>query len=120
LVVEDDVDLRTSLCEILEQEGYATIQAQNGREALTQLRSAVRPCCILLDLMMPVMTGPQFRAEQITDPVLAKIPVVVFSALEDGQQRNLIADAAAYVKKPVEIEALLRTIAAVCEAGRNV
>src|SRR5262249_35831166 len=55
--------------------------ATNGADALTVLRGGLRPCMIVLDLMMPVMDGWQFRAEQLNDPELLKIPTVIYSAV---------------------------------------
>src|SRR5579862_4602951 len=64
LIVDDDPDIRDSLKEVLEDEGYEVNGVANGREALDYLRKSPRPCVILLDLMMPVMDGWQFRREQ--------------------------------------------------------
>src|SRR5690606_13804277 len=78
LVVEDDQDIRESVVEILEDEGHRVSAAADGREALERLqRAQPRPDLILLDLMMPVMNGFQFREEQLKRPELAGIPVVV-------------------------------------------
>ena len=79
LIVEDDFDIREALTQILEEEGYAVREAANGREAL-DVAARELPSLILLDLMMPVMNGWQFRAEQIKDPRLAPVPVLVISA----------------------------------------
>ncbi|MEO7092000.1 MAG: response regulator, partial [Polyangiales bacterium] len=69
LVIEDDVDIREALMGILRDEGYLADGAGNGLEGLDHLRAqgGVRPGLILLDLMMPVMNGWQFRAEQQQD-----------------------------------------------------
>jgi CheY-like chemotaxis protein len=80
LLVEDDLAIHDSLGESLEQSGYLVIAAVDGREALALLRSGVRPSAILLDLMMPVMDGWDFRQEQRRDPALRDIPVVVITA----------------------------------------
>src|SRR5205814_8831977 len=82
LVVDDDPDIRDSLREVLEDEGYDVSCVGNGREALDHLKAASpRPCVILLDLMMPVMDGWQFRREQKKlEPELANIPLVVITA----------------------------------------
>jgi CheY-like chemotaxis protein len=80
LLVEDDLDVRTSLAEALSELGYVVDEAGNGVEALERLRSSPRPDVILLDLMMPLMDGWTFRALQLEDPLLASIPVVVLSA----------------------------------------
>jgi CheY-like chemotaxis protein len=78
LVVDDDASIREALAESLGDEGYRVVTATNGVEALTLLRppGELRPCVILLDLMMPVMSGQEFYAEQQRDPALARIPIV--------------------------------------------
>lgn len=115
LIVEDDNDIREALTQILEYEGYAVNTVANGQEALDFLRKSEPPGLILLDLMMPVMDGWQFRAEQQKDAVLSQIPVVIVSA--DGrvyQKANAIG-AAGYLKKPVELETLLDIVARHCK-----
>jgi len=87
LVVEDDLDIRESLMEILEDHGYEPIGAENGLEALARLREpGPQPCLILLDLMLPKMDGRAFRQHQLQSPELAAIPVVVISAFRDVAQ----------------------------------
>jgi CheY-like chemotaxis protein len=110
LIVEDDADIRDALLSILRDEGYDVRGASNGQEALDQLRAGHLPSVILLDLMMPVMNGWQFRAEQRTDPRLATIPVVVISADTQARQRAESLDAVAYIKKPIELEAVLALV----------
>src|SRR5690349_16993945 len=80
LVVDDDADIRETVSLILEDEGYEVQSAQDGAAALGVLRAGPLPDVILLDLMMPVMNGWQFREQQTRDPRLAAIPVVVLSA----------------------------------------
>src|SRR5215510_8699670 len=63
LVVDDDQDIRDALCELLRDEGYEAIAVANGEEALTYLKGGNLPCVILLDLMMPVMDGWEFRRQ---------------------------------------------------------
>jgi CheY-like chemotaxis protein len=117
LVVEDDPDIRATLCEALEDNGYSAAGAANGAEALEYLRSgAESPCLILLDLMMPVMDGQTFRTEQRADPQLANIPVVVISAYRDVErQANDLA--AEFLQKPVRLETLLETARKHCDAA---
>ena len=81
LIVDDDNDVRSALSELLEEEGFSVKGAPNGREALALLRGGtVHPAVILLDLMMPGMDGWDFRSEQMRDPQLAAVPVVIVSA----------------------------------------
>jgi CheY-like chemotaxis protein len=115
LVVDDDPGIRDLLTELLEDEGHNVVSAANGQEAINQLHHSIeRPCVILLDLMMPVMNGWQFRNEQKQDPALATIPVVVLSARTDIQQQAAIVDAAAHIAKPINVNTLLDTINHYC------
>jgi len=117
LVVEDDPDIRATLCEALEDHGYTAVGASNGVEALDYLHKAgERPCLILLDLMMPVMDGQTFRNEQRADPSLAEIPVIVISAYRDVEKhaRELAADC---LPKPVRLETLLDVARRHCDTA---
>jgi CheY-like chemotaxis protein len=81
LLVEDDVDTRRTLDDLLSDEGYEVECAASGREALQWLDgSRVKPALILLDLWMPYMDGLQFRATQRSLPALQDIPVLVITA----------------------------------------
>ncbi len=117
LIVEDDLDIRDALAQILEEEGYSVQTAANGREALDQLRSGPPPRLILLDLMMPVMNGWQFRAEQRRDPALAAIPVVVISADTNVGDKAKAIGIAEFFRKPIEISGLLQTMEKYCTAA---
>jgi DNA-binding response OmpR family regulator len=103
LVVEDDPTIRSGMVTLLERAGYAPICAANGQEALDLLRSGVRVKAILLDLMMPVMDGWTFRREQLRDPHLAHIPVIVLSALHHGWVEGIPPT----VPKPIDFNHLL-------------
>lgn len=111
-VVEDDVDTRDMLGRFLELEGFQVEVAANGRQALDRLTSGVHPCVILLDLMMPVMDGWQFRRQQVLDAQLADIPVIVVSAA--GKERIAGIDADGYLSKPVDLELLLAQVNQYC------
>ena len=103
LVVEDDTIVQEAMKMVLEWEGYDVACAANGRDALDFLRTRERPSLILLDLMMPVLDGWQFRREQKEDPALASIPVVAVSALDAAAS----FDGAGYVRKPFQVEEVL-------------
>jgi CheY-like chemotaxis protein len=111
LIVEDDLDVRDALVQVLEFEGYDVTSATNGREAIDRLRAGVAPSLILLDLMMPVMDGPQFRTAQLDEPRFATIPVVILSADSGVDQKATAMGAAAYLKKPIEVDNLLEIVA---------
>jgi CheY-like chemotaxis protein len=117
LVVEDDVDLRESLCELLHDEGYAPAGVANGQEALAWLETHPRPRLILLDLMMPVMSGPELRERMMKSELLRDIPVAVVSALDVSRQESSVPGAAAYLKKPVDPTHLLATVSRLAARG---
>jgi CheY-like chemotaxis protein len=103
LVVDDNVDAVDALGQILEYEGYTVATAYDGREALEYLRRHPAPNLIVLDLMMPIMNGWELRAELAKVPALAKIPIVVMTAL--AQAAKIEADA--IVAKPIDLKRLL-------------
>ena len=106
LLVEDDELLRGAMQLVLEWEGYRVACAGDGREALDFLRAGETPALILLDVMLPVLDGWQFRREQRRDPELAAIPVVVVSALDAAD----CPEADAHVRKPFDPRQLLEAI----------
>jgi CheY-like chemotaxis protein len=109
LIVDDDVDVREMLSQFFSIEGYAVATARNGQDALEQLRKGQQADLILLDLMMPVMDGWQFRVEQQRDPTIAAIPVVVLSAVYNARERAALLGAVDYMQKPVEFDKLIET-----------
>ncbi len=111
-IVEDDVDTREMLKRFLELEGYSVESAANGKLALERLDAGSPACVILLDLMMPVMDGWQFRREQAQHAALANIPVIVVSAA--GADRLKQIDANAYLSKPVDLNELLERVTEYC------
>ncbi len=111
LLVEDDVDVREVITDVLSESGYEAVPVPHGQAALDWLRSSDAPALILLDLMMPVMDGYQFRAAQQADRALAPIPVVVLTAHGNAGDAVERLGAAAYLRKPVRLEELLDTIA---------
>jgi CheY-like chemotaxis protein len=108
LIVDDDADLRDTVCTALADEGYECVGASSGAEALDRLRSGDLPQIILLDLMMPVMDGWTFLEQQQRDPRLAHIPVLVLSA--SPRVEDLAPDAARALRKPMDLETLLSAV----------
>jgi CheY-like chemotaxis protein len=113
LIVEDDRDTREMLERFLQLEGFDVRSAPNGHVALQSLQAAGKPCVILLDLMMPVMNGWQFRQAQVQDPDFATIPVIVVTAAGPrGEIPEIEADG--WLAKPVDFEQLLSAVQTFC------
>jgi CheY-like chemotaxis protein len=115
LVVEDDPDLLGSLASFLQGEGYKVECARHGLEALGRLRGGCRPDVILLDLMMPIMSGWEFRDAQRQDSELCRIPVVVVSGMNDSARHAAWLEADGYVQKPIPVETLIETLNRYCD-----
>jgi CheY-like chemotaxis protein len=116
LIVEDDPDIRDTFRALLEDRGYPVTTASNGREALDEL-SQRHPCLILLDLMMPVMSGPEFLDVIKKDPENAAIPIVIVSAYAELMDETTLCDG--FLKKPVSMDTLLRWVARYCDNGKS-
>jgi CheY-like chemotaxis protein len=114
LVVEDDEDAREAMVALLQMKGYRAVPAGNGREALDYLEEAPAPDLIILDLWMPVMDGWHFRSEQIKNPRLAHIPVIVVTA-RDTKEDVIKASrlgAIDFLVKPIKEDVLIRKVQA--------
>jgi CheY-like chemotaxis protein len=104
LVVDDDPDLRELLRVALGAEGYDAACVDNGRAALNHLRSHADTCIILLDLLLPVMDGTDFRTAQLQDRSLAWIPVILMSGAPDSERRARELGARRLVRKPLDLD----------------
>jgi CheY-like chemotaxis protein len=102
LVVDDEVDIRTAMTEVLEEEGYEVYAAGDGKEGLDRLREK-QPSVILLDLMMPGMNGWEFRRAQQREPEVSDIPVIVLTAM--GRAPSI--EAQSFLQKPFDLDTLL-------------
>ncbi len=112
LIIDDDTGFRDALVELLVDEGLAAATAVNGSQALEMLTSGLRPVAILLDMMMPVMDGPEFRRAQLAMPEARSIPVAVLSASGTSRQQvmALFGDVE-YIPKPASGTAILAFLA---------
>ena len=111
LVIDDDEDLRESLITYLEDHGYATTGAVNGKHALDILSDpSERPSLIVLDLMMPIMDGRMFREAQLTSPRLWSIPVILISAYDNSAEIAQALNIDAHLSKPIDPDNFLRVI----------
>src|SRR5262245_60593016 len=108
LVVDDDHEVREAISLALMDEGYSIQEASNGADAIAHLEnSADPPLVILLDLLMPVMNGEEFRCNQQHHGLWPAVPVVVMSAHPNIAETAAQIDAAAYLPKPLDLDALL-------------
>ena len=113
LLVDDDAEGRDAIAHFLELQGAAVAVAGDGEEALNELRADPLRCLILLDLNMPGMNGWEFRRRQLRSS-MAGIPVVVVTGLRDLAAAIQGMSASAALRKPVELELLLRAVGAHC------
>src|SRR5689334_7970899 len=100
LVVEDDADVRRCLCLILQQEGFVVNAFADADEALRHLRTHPVPMLILLDLGLPVIDGAAFRARQLCDRRLARVPMIVISGREGAAVEAKRLGACDFLAKP--------------------
>jgi len=114
MLVEDHEDVRNALELVLRTEGYDVAVAADGAAALRRLREGFSPAVILLDLNMAGVNGCGFRAEQLRDPQLASIPVVVLSGDGDVRQRAAKLGVAGWLQKPLEIDEMLAVVSRFC------
>ncbi len=118
--MDDDANIRCTVAKVLHDEGYESVSAANGREALDWIRSSeLEPCVVLLDLMMPVMDGWQFLEQLARDRRLGPIPVVIMSAYPSVRQihQKLYGDSEFFLPKPVKLANLLAVVSQFCPLG---
>lgn len=109
LVVEDEPDIAETMVMLLQTEGYSATHVANGQAALDRLSQGDLPQLILLDLTMPVMGGADFRRRQLADPRIARIPVVILTAIPAVRDKDELK-VQAMLTKPVGVGELLDTI----------
>jgi DNA-binding response OmpR family regulator len=119
LIVEDDPDVRQMLSTLLAIEGFHTVTAEDGLEALHLLRTVRHrapeiPCLILLDLKMPRLGGKEFRKAQLSDPTVASVPVAIMSGATDLEERARALGAVATLPKPINCDVLLDVVRRYC------
>ena len=108
LLADDDLDMRDVVQDLLEESGYDVIPARTGRQALDFLSMdpEAPPALVILDLMMPIVTGWQVLEAIQRDSKLFKVPVVIISATCQDRPTG----ATAFLRKPFQIEELLETV----------
>jgi len=112
LIIDDNADIRSTLQDTLEVEGYESVTACDGQEGLDLIARGLRPTLIILDLMMPRMNGWRFLETIQETPEYSAIPVVVASAMTSKAET---VSSAVFLKKPLDLEKLLGFIKNHCE-----
>jgi CheY-like chemotaxis protein len=108
LVVDDDASHRTLICDLLEEMGYATRAAADGRAALELLEERI-PLAVLLDLKMPVMSGWSVLEALRTLPRARGLPILIISAYGFEWEAELVG-ASGYINKPVDLNRVRETV----------
>lgn len=116
-VIDDNHDIRETLRAFLELEGFRVETAVNGRDALGRLQQGLRPCAIVLDLMMPIVDGYEFRRCQLEHPELSAIPVIVLSASDDWRHRDELRGACVLLK-PADAASIIELVRRLCTTER--
>lgn len=111
LIVEDNIDIRSALVEVLNMEGHTTAEANNGMAALNYIHNNPRPSLVLLDMMMPVMNGREFLDVFLSEPGHIGVPIVIISAIAD---RVDTTGANECIGKPMDLNYLLDIVAKYC------
>jgi len=119
LLVDDDPDSTVALELFLGAHGFEVAVALDGQQALDVLHAGFRPSVILLDVMMPGKNAHAFRAEQRADPILAAIPVIVFSGAYDVGAIAERLGVREYLTKPLDVQRLLDGIRRHCRPARR-
>ena len=118
LLVDDDFAIQEGVAEFLEGEGFCVVSASNGLDALNQLRSGLRVDAIVLDVMMPMMDGWDFRAQQRANPALCRIPVLIITAVgfagDTIREQFKVDDV---FSKPLDLRRFVRTLREVCKCS---
>lgn len=114
LIVDDEADIRDSLQEFFEDEGFAVATAANGEEGLARLRAGPLPCIIILDLLMPVLDGNEMYEQMQADPALAGVPVIISTS-----DPRRAPSGVQIMKKPVSLMRLLASVSQHCASRKH-
>lgn len=117
LIIDDEPAIRDVLGEFLSMEGHGSLSAIDGADAMRQLEGGLRPCLILLDLLMPHMSGWQLAERLAASPELAGIPYLVTSAQSSHPRDEERLEARPRISKPFHLAAIMEMIDAGCLEG---
>jgi len=119
LVIEDEPPIRRFLADVLGDAGYQVLQAADGMEGLKQLRRD-RPDLIVLDLMLPGLSGWQFLEQSRPRLERLNIPVVILSAIEGKSDYPSALGAAAWLTKPIDIDRFIDAVETAVGPSRTI
>jgi CheY-like chemotaxis protein len=114
LIVEDVEATRTGLAELLRMRGHLVKEAADGEEGLRLLRETPDVCAIVLDLRMSSMDGYAFRRQQLGEPAIGHVPVIVFTATPDTGRIRAELQVESVLTKPFGVGELLDAVARIC------
>jgi CheY-like chemotaxis protein len=114
LIIDDADATRTGLVRLFQLRGYKTKEAVNGAQGLERLREDPRTDVVVLDVMMPGTNGYWFRDQQLKDPALADIPVIVFTGLGEADALKRTMNVKDVFCKPVSVDAVFEAVSRHC------
>lgn len=117
LIVEDEFAIADLLEMVLTDEGYRVLLAANGRQGLERLAEGPRPDLVLSDYMMPVLDGAGLIRAMRESEAQRDIPCIVMSSMPEANVRERIDSYAGFVRKPFQLAALVRLVAAILDAS---
>lgn len=117
LIIEDDKDIRETLGELLQSEGFSVRLAEDGEEALSMLKMGVLPDLFLVDLMMPRMSGKEFIMRAHDIPHFKDIPIIVMSALNNTEALAGELKVSGILQKPLALDELFAMINRILQAA---
>ena len=118
LIVDDVDNTRTGLAQLLDLLGYRTEQAANGAEAIERLNSNPHIAVVVLDLLMPQANGFWFREQQLNNPSIADVPVIVFTGSETTDVLTQALKVTEVLHKPVSADTLCAAVNRYCQPAR--
>lgn len=118
LIVEDEFAIADLLEMVLADEGYRVVRAANGRQGLERLAEGPPPDLVISDFMMPVLDGAELVQAIRQSEGQRELPIIIISSMPEANVRARIDNYAAFVRKPFQIDALMRLVAAVLGAAQ--
>jgi len=120
LLIDDNEATRQPLGDLLRRRGYEVDEAGDGTSGLDKLRQRPETAVVVLDLQMPNGNGWWFRDQQLADPAIASVPVIVFSVAAKNDYVKYALRARDVLNKPASVDELFDAIRECCGPGEQV